>query len=68
MILAVFVVAIALGAETELQIRIILFRPSADRTFVSCHLAPSGIGLPLELGLAVHLLRRDAAAVQSVKV
>ena len=63
MILAVFVVAVALGTETELQIRIILFRPSADRTFVSCDFAPSGIGFSLELGLTVHLLRRDTAAV-----
>ena len=35
-ILAVFIVSVASGTETELQIRIIFFGPAADRTFVFC--------------------------------
>ena len=68
MILAIFVVAVTFGAETELQIRIVLFCPSTDGTFVSCDFRPSSIGFSFELRLAVHLFRRDTAAMQSVKV
>ena len=34
MILTVFVIALALGAETEFQRRIVKFRPAADSTLV----------------------------------
>lgn len=43
MILAIFVIAIAFGAETELQARIVLFRPATDRAFMSRNFCPSGI-------------------------
>ena len=39
----VFVVAIAFRTETELQARIVLFRPATDRAFMSRNFCPSGI-------------------------
>lgn len=38
MLLAVLIISVAFGAETELQRRIILVRPSADRAFMLCNL------------------------------
>ena len=36
MILTIFIISIAFGTKTELQIRIIQFCPSTNRTFVAC--------------------------------
>ena len=36
-VLAVFIIAVALGAETELQRRIVLLRPAADGASVLGH-------------------------------
>ena len=55
MILTIFIIAIALGAETELQLRIGFLCPSADRTFVSCDLRRI-LYLPFEFLSSLHLL------------
>ena len=68
MILAIFVVAVAFRTETELQARIVLFRPAADRAFMPRSFSSAFVCFSLKLSPAVHLFRRDAAFVHSVKV
>lgn len=51
MILAVFIISVALGTEPEFQSRIILLRPAADGTFMLCDL---GIGIPLYVLFKFH--------------
>ena len=48
-ILTILIIAVALGAEAELQIRIILLGPSAESAFVPCN--PGGIDLHRSLEL-----------------
>ena len=57
MLLAVLIISVAFGAETELQHRIILVRPSADRTLMFCDLRIALDFMP-ELRPSLHLLRR----------
>ena len=54
--------------ETELQARIVLFRPAADLTFMSRSFSSAFVCFSLKLSLTVHLFRRDAAFVQTIKV
>ena len=68
MILAIFVITVAFGAKTELQARIVLFRPAADRTFMSRNFGSAFVCFSLKLRPAVHLFRRNAASVQTIKV
>ena len=60
MILAVFVIALTLGAETEFQRRIVEFRPAADSALVLCAARISlwSAHIRLELLPSVHLVRR----------
>ena len=66
MILTVFVIALALGAETEFQRRIVEFRPAAD-SITLCFAPPAyPCGLRIsafELLPSVHLVRRIALEV-----
>jgi hypothetical protein len=57
--LTIFVIAIALGAETEFQVWIIQFSPSADCTFMLCHhtASPRLPHLSLKYLLPVNFLR-----------
>lgn len=59
MILTIFVIAIALGAETEFQVWIIQLGSSADCTFMLCHHAasPRFLHLRLKYLLPVNFLR-----------
>lgn len=59
MILTIFVIAIALGAETEFQVWIIQLGSSADCTFMLCHHAasPRFLHLSLKYLLPVNFLR-----------
>ena len=64
MILAIFVVAVAFRTETELQARIVLFRPAADRTFMFGN--PGGsMSLLFEIMSPFHLLRRHVDMVSA---
>ena len=59
MILTIFVIAVAFGAETEFQIRIVLLGSSADRTLMLRDLRTRTrlAHLRMELTLSVYLLR-----------
>ena len=65
MILTVFVIALALGAETEFQRRIVKFRPAADSTLVlrTARIALRSSHVCLKLLAPVHLVRRIALEV-----
>ena len=65
MILTVFVIALALGAETEFQRRIVEFRPAADSTLVlrAARISLWSAHIRLELLPSVHLVRRIALEV-----
>lgn len=66
MILTVFVIALALGAETEFQRRIVKFRPAADSTLVlrtARHIPAVFACLPSNFWAPVHLVRRIALEV-----
>ena len=65
MILTVFVIALALGAETEFQRRIVEFRPAADSTLVlrTARISLRSAHVCLELLPSVHLVRRIALEV-----
>ena len=54
MVLAILIISIAFGTETEFQRRIILFRSSADRTFMFGNTG-GGMSLPFEFLPALHL-------------
>ena len=65
MILTVFVIALALGAETEFQRRIVKFRPAADSTLVlrTARISLRCSHVCLKLLASVHLVRRIALEV-----
>ena len=65
MILTVFVIALALGAETEFQRRIVKFRPAADSTLVlrTARISLRSAHVCLKLLASVHLVRRIALEV-----
>lgn len=62
MILAVFVIAVALGTEAEFQFRVAFIRSAADGAFMLGHLGCIGISLyiPLKLLLPLYLSRIHA--------
>ena len=62
MVLAVFIVAVALGAEPKLQIRAVQLRPAADRAFVLGDTGPLAGLLTVDL-LSVNLLGRYGAVI-----
>ena len=67
MILTVFVIALALGAETEFQRWIVKFRPAADSTLVlrTARISLRSSHVCLKLLASVHLVRRIALEVSS---
>ena len=80
MLAAIFVVAVAFGAETEFQFRIGELRPAADRAFMLCNgrtlpsvyrMEPAphiGIRGPSEAVPPVHLMGSKAGKILCAKV
>ena len=66
MLLTVLIVAVALRAESEFQLRIGLVRPAADGAFVFCD-RRAAVHLPFILILPLHLLRTADNAVSRSK-
>ena len=68
MILAVFIVAVAFGAETEFQVIPVLFCPAAHSAFMLCHTrCHFGMDCFLKLLPPVHLFWIDMVVIPGGK-
>ena len=67
MVLTIFIIAVALGTETEFQLRIGLFRSSANRTFMTGN-PRRMVHFPSKLLPLLHLLGAHSDAVFGCKV